>query len=190
MTLIGLYSPYPQSGKSTFAKELLTTPGSKLAKFADPIREVVVPFAAEFLPGGEAEVLQWLDDDRKDTRPIPGLNVTLRHMMQTQGTWARNAINPDLYVKIMQRRIRYQYDNYKLVVVDDVRFENEYAMLRQRGCWLIRVDRPDPPDTVEHESNARLDHLPFDYSITNNGTMEDLRAKARVVAWDLGLTNV
>jgi hypothetical protein len=100
MTLIGLYSPYPQSGKSTFAKELLTTPGSKLAKFADPIREVVVPFAAEFLPGGEDEVLQWLDDDRKDTRLIPGPNVTLRHMMQTQGVWARNAIHPDLYVKI------------------------------------------------------------------------------------------
>jgi hypothetical protein len=81
-----------------------------------------------------------------------------------------------------------RYVNYPIVVVDDVRFENEYALIKRREGTLIRVDREAPPDTVAHNSNDRLSGLPFHYTIKNDGSVDDLVAKARVVAWDLGIT--
>ena len=182
--ILGLYSPYPQSGKSTFADALHSQfPKAKRLSFADPMREALVPLVAEVLPGGEGEALEWLSDHRKDTKLLPHLGVTLRYMMQTFGTeWGRKFIHPDLWVTVMAERIRKAPHG---VIVDDVRMENEYAMLRKRGATMIKVLRKDAPQTTQHESNARLDNLMFDYVIDNDGDEEDLRFKALAVRWDM-----
>jgi len=195
--LIALYSPYPQSGKGTFAKGLAAVvPGTVVLKFADAMREVVIPFVAPFFDGGEAEVREWLEDERKDNKLIPTLGVTLRHMLQSLGTaWGRKLIHPDLWVLIAREALRRARTrslvwggspDVKLVVFDDLRMENEYSMLLKEGATMIRIERPDSPPTKAHESNAQLEGLSFDFHIRNEG-MDDLRRKAKTVAEQLGL---
>lgn len=185
--LIGLYSPYPQSGKGTFATSIeQTIPGTRVLKFADAMRSVVVPFVAPFFSGGEPEVLEWLSDERKDTKPIPVLGVTLRYMLQTCGTeWGRKMIHPDLWVH-HARFALWRAHNAPVVIFDDLRLPNEYAMLRKEQATLIRIVRPDSPATRVHESNAQLEGMEFDYNLINEG-VPDLRLKALAVAWDLGI---
>lgn len=189
MTLIGLYSPVPQSGKSTFAKALLATAeGSKLIKFADGFREMIIEFMADFFPGGAAEVREWLEDERKDNALIPELGVTLRHCLQTEGTWGRVSVHPDLWV-MKARKAIWRAHNAPFIVVDDVRMPNEFWMLRKLGAVMIRVWRPDAPPTPEHQSNHQLEEYAFDYRVTNDCCPTELAMYARRVGWELGLVS-
>lgn len=187
MTLIGLYSPVPQSGKSTFAKALLgMVEGSQLIKFAEGFRAIAIEVVSDFFEGGVAEVEEWLEDDRKDNALIPELGVTLRHVLQEFGTAGRR-INPDLWVLKAKRAIR-RASAAPLVVVDDMRMANEYAMLRKLGAATVRVYRPDAPATPPHSSNEQLDCFRFDYYVTNDTCPTELCMQAQRIGRELGLT--
>ena len=188
MKIIGLYSPYPQMGKNTFADELATiaTPTATVS-FAEAFRNVVVDFVSDFFPGGEAEVRAWLSDERKDRKLVPGLGVTLRHMLQTIGhSWGRKLVHPDIWVMKAKAALR-RLHNYRVVIFDDLRYENEYHMLVREGAALIRIERKDAPQAQEHESNARLEGMEFDYHVSNDGDVEELQAKARLIAQSEGV---
>lgn len=149
--------------------------GSKLS-FADPMRDAVVPIVAPFLPGGEAEVWQWFSDDRKDTAKVPVLDVTLRFLLQTLGTaWGREMIHSDIWTLIGKERSRRIRDCHP-AIFDDVRFENEYEMIKEEGGLLVKIVRPDAPVSGNfwHKSEARLEHLEFDAVIQNTGDLGDL----------------
>lgn len=177
--LVALYSPFPQSGKSTFASFLTEyLPNSKIISFADPMREALVPWVGELMSGGEGEVLEWLSDERKDSALIPRIGVTLRHMLRTLGTeYGRKHVHPDLWVYIAQERIRKALSSGRSVIVDDLRMENEYALLKRKGAMMVKIVKPGSRD-VEHESDAALEALPFDKVVMNDGTVEDLQMKA------------
>jgi len=177
--LVALYSPFPQSGKSTFASFLTEfLPNSKVISFADPMREALVPWVGELMSGGEGEVLEWLSDERKDSALIPRIGVTLRHMLRTLGTeYGRKYVHPDLWVYIAQERIRKALSSGRSVIVDDLRMENEYALLKRKGAMMVKIVKPGSRD-VEHESDAALEALPFDKVVMNDGTVEDLQMKA------------
>jgi hypothetical protein len=192
MKIIGLYAPVPRSGKSTLARMLTDTVNYEDAyattiKFADALNNVIVPIVGEFLEGGEDEAEEWLQDWRRDRKIVPELSCTMRHMQQTLGTgWGRETVHPDLWVLLMRKRLR-RYSNAGLVVIDDVRFENEYALVKKLGGIMIRIERPDAPETAEHVSNARLEGYEFDYTIINNSTEADLNLKALAILWKEGL---
>jgi hypothetical protein len=182
--LIGIYSPYPQSGKSTLADAFLATdPNAVRIKFADAMRSVIVPFAAPFVDGGEDEIRAWLEDERKDTYLIPRLGVTLRHMLQMLGTeWGRKLIHPNLWVMIVEQRIKQARVDGKRIVVDDLRYENEYNALFALDAFLVRVERPQPPLTVHHDSNARLEDYYFDFIVGNLFGLDEWLSTSRATA--------
>lgn len=187
MTLIGLYSPVPQSGKSTFANTLLDLKeGSRVVKFADGFRELLVDVLADFFEGGSAEVHEWLADKRKDTALIPELGVTLRHCLQTLGIWGRVSVQPDLWVRKARKAIMRAH-NAPLVVVDDLRFPNEYWMLRELNATIIRIERPAAPITERHQSNGQLEDFSFDYRVTNDCCPTELALRAKHIAWEVAL---
>ncbi|UYO47814.1 hypothetical protein KQX64_17805 [Rhodopseudomonas palustris] len=182
--LVGLYSPRAQSGKSTTARHLAAQRGGVTMSFADPMRAAIMPIVAPFMPGGEAEVWEWLGDHRKDTAIVPVLGVTLRHLLQTLGTsWGRELIHPDLWTEIAKATSR-RHRKDRLTIIDDVRFENEYALVRKEGGLLVKIVRPDAPVSGNfwHKSEARLEGLPFDAVITNTGDVTELLAGIDAVA--------
>lgn len=101
-------------------------------------------------------------------------------------------------------------------IITDTRFENEYRAIKQRGGVTIKIKRDTElryPDlwkqfqeseydewnawlklvnkfnTVYHPSETGLDHITdWDYVIENNGTLEELGKKVKVIVDDLKLT--
>ena len=68
-------------------------------------------------------------------------------------------------------------------VVTDVRFPNEAIAIKDRGGILIRVNRFNSNQQLfdQHPSETSLDDYPFDYTISNNSTIEELIEQVKVI---------
>ena len=141
--LIALYSSSMQSGKSTVAETLQLSRGYKLVKFADPFKTFIKDLLiAGGAPPPAAE--RMVEDGTLKEKPIPGLGgVTVRRMLQTLGSeWGRDQIDSDLWVKLLARKVQECFDCGVSVVVDDLRFPNEYEGILKMGGALGRRRPP------------------------------------------------
>lgn len=62
-------------------------------------------------------------------------------------------------------------------IITDTRFPNELAAVKERGALTIRVERNNGTRAIDinpHPSETALDNSDFDYTIENDGTIEDL----------------
>lgn len=67
-------------------------------------------------------------------------------------------------------------------VITDMRFPNELDAVNSKGGISIRVYRGEVDSFVEeHESETALDNAEFNYQIDNNGTLEELIGKIRII---------
>ena len=167
--LIGLYSPAPQSGKSTVAR-VMADDGFGTRSFATPIKRMAVELLASagFTP---EEMGHFMEAGKEEGIPALG-NVSFRYLCQTLGTeWGRNQITHNLWVDLLLNNP----DLPHLVVIDDVRFPNEIAAIQQRGGEVWRITRPEGFIQTEHMSEGLLDSYAFDYEIVNAGTQHDLK---------------
>lgn len=169
--IIALYSPAAQSGKSTIAN-YLNEKGYRTIKFAGILKDMIrtmllgagIPFPV---------VERMIEGDLKE-KPIrfPGFEVTPRKLMQTLGTeWGRN-INENLWADLTISKAG-QADGH--VIIDDMRFPNEFDAVRNAGGTTILVVRPGvdrPPN--RHPSEGQLDNHPFDRVVVNDGDIEKL----------------
>jgi hypothetical protein len=82
-----------------------------------------------------------------------------------------------------------EYPNW---IITDMRFPNELEAVKDRGGVTIRVNRNikcycghtitcDCSKENEHYSETALDNAEFDYTIDNNGTIEELMGKVREI---------
>jgi hypothetical protein len=127
--------------------------------------------------------------ERYKERKEPILKTSIRHMMRTLGTeWGRNCIRENFWVDIAEERIKRSCAS--IVVFDDMRFPNEYEMLKKHGARFIKIIRPDvaPPKRSlfrrflemlrivkkPHVSDGALEGFYFDLVIENTGTGFDM----------------
>lgn len=99
-----------------------------------------------------------------------GRIFTPREIMQLVGTEIFRAVDPPIWVWAWTK----QAEDYGLTVVSDLRFPNEFAMLRERKAMCIKVTRPGQFVDKGHVSEGLLDSHKFDVAIVNDGTLEDL----------------
>jgi hypothetical protein len=75
--------------------------------------------------------------------------------------------------------------HYPSWLITDMRFPNELKAIKDKGGISIRVNRHNHPNDInpntEHPSETALDNEEFDYVIDNNGTIEELIEKVKVV---------
>ncbi len=169
-TIIGFTGP-KQSGKSTAADYLVGNSFKKLS-FAEPIKTI-----AWYLLHGfdlEQNYIERLLTVHKEV-VIPELGVSARHVMQTLGTdWGRTLIHPDIWVMWMSKSLVTETADY--LVFEDVRFENEAALIRSLGGLIIHIRRPCLISLDDHASEEGIELNMIDMLITNNGTVADLLA--------------
>lgn len=171
MTLIGLYSPAAQSGKTAVAN-VLATEGFARVPFAAPLKRMACEFLENLgYPEGEAARVVFVDKHEV----IPQLGVTVRHLLQTLGTeWGRTCIDPDVWIHCWAAQAR----KHQLVVADDVRFPNEAQAIIKRGGQLWKIVRPGLEHDRSHASEGGLDDYDdFTHVIHNDGSLSDLRSK-------------
>ena len=71
---------------------------------------------------------------------------------------------PDIWVELLRREIRDASE--EIVVIDDLRMPNEYAMLREEGAKIVRITVPGRT-VVSSETEGRLGGYAFDAELEN-----------------------
>ena len=183
---IGL-SGYASSGKSEVAKYLERSYGCKRRHVAEPLRAMLRELLRAYKLD-EHTIWAYLEGPLKED-VIPELGVTSRHAQITLGTeWGREHINDALWSNAWRMAV----EDGEIAVNDSVRFPNEAAAIDELGGFVIRVTRPGVgPAKFQggwgralyntaglpwgiHPSE-RIDLVPYDYEIINDGSLIDLR---------------
>ncbi len=131
----------------------------------------------------------------------PSTNRTgeVRRMLQELGTDFARKYRPNVWVEKLRRRVVMArndgcdylqlHNQHALavaqgIVVTDLRFPNEAAVIQELGGKLIRIVRPGSGDhetdeAVNHASETETDSFDVDEVILNHSTLEDLCASVR-----------
>lgn len=173
VNLIGLYSPAMQSGKSTVSKYLSENAGFIVVKFADPLKEMIGTLLCHMIGLNEC-VNDYIEGNKKEV-VIKPFGVTARNLMQTLGTeWGRKAVYENFWVDITVNRIKEELAFGNKVVVEDMRFPNEFDAVKAFGGETWKIERPSAVYTGGHASEGALNNNTFDATFVNQGTIEDL----------------
>jgi hypothetical protein len=162
--VIGLSGP-ARSGKDTAAGMLLSLlPDAVQDSFAAPIRETACRIFGMTL----AELEQ-----RKE-EPVGWLGVSPRQFMQKMGTeFGREMISDSLWVQSLLERNR----NAPVLIVSDVRFENEASAIRARGGVIIHLRRPQAAAVAAHVSERGIATERGDFIVHNSLSLDFLRSE-------------
>jgi hypothetical protein len=163
MELLALYSKGPRQGKSTLAGLLEEKYEFTRISFADPGRVMLKSLAT--VVGADWEKML-VDRDWVD----PKLSFSYRQGMTTLlHEWGRLQINYDIWVSLTSRVIEKLVDTGKeKIVIDDLRYPNEEAMVSKRGGKIIQVERPGmvyAESIMGHASESQT--VSADYTIRN-----------------------
>lgn len=150
------------SGKSTAAQVLIDA-GWVRVKMAGPLKDMLraIGLTEEHIEGDLKEVPCDLLQGR-----------TPRHAMVTLGTeWGRDMIGGDMWIDLARGRIQAAFAAGHSVVVDDIRFENEAAVIRDLGGAVVHIER-DTDIAVAHKSENGV--VP-DITCVNSGSLAALQ---------------
>ncbi|MHA1166358.1 MAG: AAA family ATPase [Candidatus Hodarchaeales archaeon] len=122
-----------------------------------------------------------------------------RDTLQRVATFFRE-LDHDIWVKFALKEIDclLERDPKCCVVIDDVRFENEASFLRKRGFKIIKIETAEDlrrkrianRDGIniasitwkrwqEDPTEVEIDNIESDYTITNNGILDDFLEKSK-----------
>lgn len=179
--VVGLYSSVPRSGK-TAAAQALVEDGFVRVPFAAVLRAMTLLLLTRL--GYEEPLAAELVNERKEC-PLDALDgVTPRRLMQTLGTdWGRQLVHEELWLRCWAQQARQELAAGRRVVVDDVRFANEAALVESfPGGVMVELRRPDAEvsaTVVAHASEGGLAQWPFAAVVINRGTLPELKQQIR-----------
>lgn len=175
-----------QSGKDTACRIIRKIlPQAERKAFADPLKESVCALFGLT----RQELDAWKLDSKVHVQfvsHVPGMQypmlmnapLTMRELLQRYGCEAhREIFGEDFWLEVALPSREY-YQN-KIVVVSDVRFDNEARHIRTLGGIVISISRPGMQLDVGggHPSEADIDPIFVNYVVVNEGTVDDLEVK-------------
>lgn len=112
------------------------------------------------------------------------LGMSIREFLQKLGTeFFRTYCDESFFIRLLEKNIIDSHGifNIELVIVPDVRFENEAEWVRQHGL-LVHLTRPDNPYKINstHRSEQQLEKQKGDLSI-NASTLKELKEGAELI---------
>ena len=166
--IIGLVG-FIGAGKTTVANILHKEHNFHKLAFSDTLKDVVSSIFGwdrELLSGDSVESREYRETPDASWSLAFGYPVTPRLMLQKVGTEGlRDVIHQNIWVVSLQRRLL-NYEDGDNLVIHDVRFPNEIAMLKKLGASIVRVERYFPPfydvilqdieDEVNNKNNAMI----------------------------------
>ena len=182
MKVIALSGP-KGSGKSEVVKGIRMVAVSRLGvrsqNFADPLKEMLLCLMRRY---GYSE--QFAKDCLWGSMKEEHLNIwqnkSTRYAMQTLGTeWGRDLLGENFWVNIWSAGCKRHPSD--LILVEDLRFMNEYRAIKQLNGIIIRVTRPGfEGDSHRSETEARF--FEADHVITNDGSLLQLHVRVEALA--------
>lgn len=114
---------------------------------------------------------------------LPKVGKTPRQIMIEFGMKLRE-IHPDIWLNLTMDEICKQNSKVGdgvLAVITDVRFPNEAEKVKSLGGLVIKVVRPDIPDTDDAADSALKCYEGWSGIVDNGGSLDDLKASARKI---------
>lgn len=111
--------------------------------------------------------------------PIREYQITGREFLQFYGTEShRGVFGDEFWVEVAEKRMGEMAGNVDVIVLTDVRFDNEAQMVRRHDGQVWEIDRPGAgvQGGLEHTSEAGVSDGFIEFAIANVGDLEDLRA--------------
>jgi hypothetical protein len=174
--ILGIAGP-AGAGKDTVADFLVRNHGFTKMSFAGPLKEMLA--VAGFPEPADRALKEAL---------VPGFDFSWRQAAQQLGTeWGRG-LDPDIWIKIVEKRIRHLLDDnirQPRIVISDVRFNNESKMIHDFIGSVIHLTGRKADlagTTAAHASESKLMFWPsMDEIIENDGTPEELYLKVHAL---------
>lgn len=155
-----------RSGKDTASDYLHTKVDFKTFAFGDGITGVITRYFPKLLLEGKP-----------------------RHAYQLIGQTFRS-LRPAVWIDELDTRVWHATFGIPDpdILVTDLRQMNEYDYLKEEGYTIIKIEADEElrlariaksgdsfdPSTLNHETETAVDVIPYDYLVTNNGTLEEL----------------
>lgn len=110
-----------------------------------------------------------------------------RTLLQKIGTDCVRSQNPNFWVDFVLTIVSLFPEEWDYILIPDARFPNEISRIGENGYsyTLVKVRRPNfiSPLTTEqqrHPSETALDDVIPDFTIINDGTMDELRKRVEI----------
>ena len=146
----------------------------KLTAFAEPIKNHILTGIFGLSPQ---------DIEEYKTKPVPGIGLTSRQLLQTIGTdYFRAKFGNDIWLKVFEREY-VTAQKYDVVLASDLRFSEEMDLVKKHGGFSIKVNRwvEWAPEDDHFSENAMNNYFNWDYTIENNGAYCDLVRKIQLI---------
>lgn len=193
------------SGKDTIAEYLIDNYGYQRMSYASTLKDAVAAifhWDRTMLEGDTKE--SRVQREQVDEWWAKRLNIphlTPRWVLQYFGTdVCRKAFHDDIWIASLENKLSRMGEN---VVISDCRFPNEFYSLKRLGATTLRVERGEKPkwhmaavivskgekhpmysgslkyleEQGVHASEYSSIGLEYDYTIDNNGTLDELFEK-------------
>ena len=186
------------SGKDTAADYLVNLHEFRRESFAGNLKDsmcAIFGWDREMLEGRSKSSREWreqVDLWWSERLGIP--HLTPRWILQHVGTdIIRGQFHDDMWLASLENKLRKTDDD---IVISDVRFKNEVAMLRKLGAICIEVTRGDRPDWYNtaldgnvsmleklkvHRSEYDWIGTDLDHVLDNNGTLDNLYTQVELL---------
>lgn len=157
--------------------------------FAEPVKEA----AATFLGITVEQVEQWKNDssvriqvieNRSTVQQEIHSDLTMRHVLRLIGHEGRRIFGEDIWLDL---NIGHEARNFhwdRIIVITDVRYNNEAERIRDMGGFVVHVNRPDV-ERANHGSEAGIREELIDYTINNDKGLEELNLAVRTMLADI-----
>jgi len=190
------------SGKDTIADYLVNLHGFRRESFANSLKDAIsyiFGWDRVMLEGRTKQSREWREQVDPWWSNRLGIEVTPRLMLQLWGTEVcRRGFHDDIWIASLENKLRNSTDD---VVISDCRFPNEIKSIRDAGGIIIWVKRGELPNWYNwalsanqgetgnmtwaiskhnlekagiHASETAWVGTKFDYTIENNGSLDDL----------------
>lgn len=154
------------AGKSTVADIMVRKHGFAEVTFKQPIINALLSIFPEL---GEK---QFSDRELKE-KMLPS-GYTPRYLMQTLGTdWGRKLVDPNIWIDRARRSTHALILRGIPVVISDIRFPNEYDMIKSLGGVVMRVTRYEKKLCPIEEITAVAEHESESYKIDADTTIDN-----------------
>lgn len=178
---------FKRSGKNTFAEFVIEEVLASNGKYPEP---EVQYFSAKLkesvgrLFGIENNFLEWADEFKENgiVRVYHGFSdwpnslIIGREILQRYGTEAhRDIFGEDFWVDQILP-IGLNCEN-RLIIIPDLRFENEARRIRLLGGKIVRINRETFGEEDTHSSEIPLPGKLVDFEIDNNETIDYFRGE-------------